>query len=90
MVTPNAGRMTTSSGPSASSDCARIAQKPDALRAQLVVDVRVVNDLAGQMDRAIGEALARLVGVVDGPIDAVAEAELAGQMDGERGPALYR
>ena len=31
--------------------------------------------------RAIGKALARLVGVVDGAIDAVAEAELAREMD---------
>ena len=53
--------------------------------AQLLVDVRVVDDFAGQEDASIGKALARLVGVVDGAIDAVAEAELAGQM--EREPA---
>ena len=56
---------------------AGIAEEADALRAQLIVDVRVVDDLAGQEDGAIGKARPRLVGVVDGAIDAVAEAELA-------------
>ena len=50
---------------------------------QLIVDVRVVDDLAGQEHRAIGKSLARLVGVVDRAIDAVAEAELPRQMDRE-------
>ena len=45
-----------------------------------------MDDLAGEEDVAPGEARHRLVGVVDGAIDAVAEAELAGEMDGE--PAL--
>ena len=51
--------------------------------AQLIVDVRVVDDLAGEEDVAVGKAPPRLVGVVDRAIDAVAEAELAGEMDGE-------
>src|SRR5207302_10944659 len=34
-------------------------------------------------DRTVREALARLVGVVDGAIDAIAEAELAGEMHGQ-------
>ena len=69
--------MTTSSGRAACRVFVGIAQKADALRAQLIVDVRVVDDLAGQKDVAVGKALARLIGVVDGAIDAVAEAELA-------------
>jgi hypothetical protein len=60
-----------------------IAEEANALAAQLVVDVRVVDDLAGQEYVLIGEPLAGLIGVVDGAIDAVAEAELPGQMDGE-------
>ena len=55
----------------------------NALRAQLVVDVRVVDDLAGEMDPPIGKLLASLVGVVDRAIDAVAEAEFPGQVEGE-------
>ena len=53
------------------------------LRAQPIVDVRVVDDFAGQEDAAIGKPLARLIRVVDGAIDAVAEAELAREMDRE-------
>ena len=83
IVTPNAGRMTTSSACTRVERFARFAQEADALRAQLVVDVRVVDDLAGQVDAAIGEARARLVGVVHGAVHAVAEAELARQVDGE-------
>ena len=75
--------MTTSSGVSASIDSPGIGQEADALGAQLVVDVRVVDDLAGQVDGTIGKPLARLIRVVDGAIDAVAEAELAREMDGE-------
>jgi hypothetical protein len=45
--------------------------------------VRIVNDLAGEKDGAIGEALTRLIGVVDRPIDAVAEAELAREMNAQ-------
>ena len=74
-VTPNAGRITTSSGPSGVGILVRIGKETDVLGAQLIVDVRVVDDFAGQEDVAIGEALARLIGIVDGAIDAVAEAE---------------
>ena len=52
-------------------------------RAQLIVHVRVVDDLAGEEHAPIGKPPARLVGVVHGPIDAVAEAELAGEEDGQ-------
>ena len=83
IVTPNAGRITTSSGPSVVRVLAGIGQEADALRAQLVVDVRVVDDLAGQEDAPVREALARLIGVVDGAVDAVAEAELAREVDGQ-------
>ena len=88
MVTPKAGRITTSSGVSASMRLALIAEEANALRTKLVVDVRVVDDFAGQEDGAVREAAPRLVGVVDGAIDAVAEAELAREMDGE--PARRR
>jgi predicted nucleic acid-binding protein len=53
------------------------------LRAQLVIDVRVVNDFAGEVHVPIGETLARLIGVVDGAIDAVTEAELLREMNRE-------
>ena len=81
-VTPNAGRITTSSGPSVFALFAGIAERnrmPCARKP--VVDVRVVDDLAGQEDVAAGEAPARLVGVVDRAVDAVAEAELAREVD---------
>ena len=62
---------------------AGVGEEAHTLRANLVVDVRVVNDLAGQIHALIGESLARLIRVVDGAIDAVAEAELPRQMHGE-------
>ena len=61
----------------------RIAQKTNPRLAQAVVDLRVVDDLAGQVDAAVGEAAARLVGVADRAVDAVAEPELARQVHGE-------
>ena len=61
----------------------RIAQEADALGAQLIVDVGVVDDFPGQEHAAIGKALARLVGVVHGAVDAVAEAELAREEHGQ-------
>ena len=54
-------------------------QEADPHLGQLAVHARVVDDLARQPDPAVGEAVARLVGVLDRAIDAVAEAELAGQ-----------
>ena len=83
VVTPKAGRTTTSSGPSGSRVGIGVAQKLDALGAQPIVDVRVVDDLAGQEHAAVGKSLARLVGVVDRAIDAVAEAEFAREMNRE-------
>jgi hypothetical protein len=47
------------------------------------VDVGVVDDLAEEKGAAIGEAPARLVGILDRPIDAVAEAELPGELDAD-------
>ena len=47
------------------------------------VDVGVVDDLAGQEHAAIGKLAARLVGVVDGAIDAVAKAEFLGELEVE-------
>ena len=80
---PNAGRITTSSGRERVERFAGVAEEADALGAQLVVDVRVVDDFAGQVHLPIGKPLARLIGVVDGAVDAVAEAELAREVDGE-------
>ncbi len=65
---------------------AGIAQEPDACRPQLLVDVGVVDDFAGQEHPLVGEPLPGLVGIVDRAIDAVAEAELPRQVDGQ--PAL--
>ena len=84
IVTPKAGRMTTSSGVSRSSRFAGVAEEPDAERPQLVVDVRVVDDFAGQEDRAIGKAGAGLIGVVDRAIDAIAEPELPREVQRQR------
>ena len=82
-VTPKAGRITTSFGPSVSHGSARLAQKTDASVPQSIVDVRVVDNLAGQVDVLIRESPAGLIGVVDRAIDPVAEAELAREVHGE-------
>ena len=58
---------------------ARVGQKPDALGTQLVVHVRIVDDLAGEDHRAIREASTSLVRIVHGAVDAVAEPEFSGQ-----------
>ena len=42
--------------------------------------MRVVDDFAGQEDPTVGEASSRLVGVVDGAVDAVTEPEFAREM----------
>ena len=66
-----------------------VAQKLNAFAAEAIVDVRVVDDFAGQKHAAVGKSLARLIGIVDGAVDAVAEAELAREMDRETaGPVL--
>jgi hypothetical protein len=56
---------------------AGIGQEPDARLAKPFVHMWVVDDLAGQKDVAAGEPAPGLICVVDGPIDAVAEPELA-------------
>ena len=55
----------------------------DAHGADLVVDLRVVDDLAENIDRLLGKDLARGIGQVNGALDAVAEAELLGELDGQ-------
>ena len=54
---------------------------PDPERLDPPVDLRVVDDLAREEDAAVRELLARFVGVLDRAVDAVAEAELAGELD---------
>ena len=66
-----------------------VAQELDALAAEAIVDVRVVDDFARQEHAAIGKSLARLIGIVDSAIDAVAETKFAREMDRETaGPKL--
>ena len=66
-----------------------IAEKLNALGAEAVVDVRVVDDLAGEKHAAVRKPLARLVGVIDRAVDAVAEPELTREMNREAsGPVL--
>ena len=67
----------------ASRALARVDRKRMPLRAQPLVDVRVVDDLAGQEDVPAGKPPPRLIGVIDRAIDAVTEAEFAGEMDGQ-------
>ena len=61
----------------------RLAQEPDAGGAQPIVDVGIVDDLAGQVDVLLGKSPPRLIGVVDGAVDAVAESEFAGEVHGQ-------
>jgi hypothetical protein len=65
-----------------------VGEEADSHRAQLLVDMRVVDDFAGEEDLAVGKALARLVCVVDRAIHAIAEAELASEMHGEAPRAI--
>jgi len=53
----------------------------DAHRADLIVDLRVMDDFAEDVERLIGEDLPRGIGQVNGPLDAVAKAELLGEPD---------
>ena len=62
-----------------------VGKKTDAHRPELLIDVRIVNDLAGQEHVAVGEAFARLIRVIDRPIDTVAEPEFTREM--QRQPA---
>jgi hypothetical protein len=55
----------------------------DAQFADLLVDLRVMDDLAQDEDPAIRKHLGGGVGEVDGPFDAVTEAELLGQFHGD-------
>ena len=82
-VTPKAGRITTSFGPRRLPRFGRLAQESDAGGPQPIVDVGVVDDLAGQVDVLFGKSPPRLVGVVDCAVDAVAEPELAGEVHRE-------
>ena len=60
---------------------AGVGQEANALAPQPIVDVRVVDDFAGQEDVSSGEAPPRLVGVVDRAVHAIAKAELASEVD---------
>ncbi len=63
----------------------------DPHRLHLGIHVRVVNDLTHQHDASIGKLVPRLVGILDRTLDAVAEAELAGEPDrGVAGSQLVR
>src|SRR5206468_12387331 len=62
----------------------RLPQEPDAHLLDAGVDVRIVNDLADQIDGAVGKFSAGLVGVLDGAVHPVAETELAGEEERER------
>ena len=48
-----------------------------------LVHIRIVDDLTDQIDLLLREVVHSFVGVVDGPIDAVAEAELVREPDGD-------
>ncbi len=60
-----------------------IAEEPDAAGAEPVVHVRVVDDFAGEENVAPGKPRDCLVGIVDGAVHAVAEAELPREVDDE-------
>jgi hypothetical protein len=70
-------------GPEGRDGLAGIRENADAERTQAVVDLRVVDDLARQVDLAARKAAPCLVGVVDGAVDAIAEAEFAREVDDE-------
>src|SRR5690348_14472872 len=58
-------------------------QEDHAQIPQPLIDVRVVDDLAGQEDLALRELAPGLIGVIDRALDAVAEAELAREPNGD-------
>ena len=60
-----------------------IGEETDALGTELVVDVRVVDDFAGEKHPFVGEPFAGLVGVVHGAVNAVTEPEFLREMDGQ-------
>ena len=57
-----------------------VGQDADPERLDAAVHLGVVDDLAGEEDPAVRELLPRLVGVLHRAVDAVAEAELAGEL----------
>jgi hypothetical protein len=80
---PKAGRITTSFGVSASIDSPGSVRESDALRAQLGVHMRVVDDFAGE-PRSAGRETACAPGRRSRrAIDAVTEPELTREMHGE-------
>ncbi len=85
-LTPNAGRITTSPDDTSwkrSTGSRESARMLDAHRLDALVDVGVMNDFAGEKHAAIGKLAARLVGVIDGAIDAVTKAELFRELEVE-------
>ena len=60
-----------------------IAEEPDAAGAETIVHVRVVDDFTSEEHVAAGEPRDRLVGVVDGAVDAITETELAREVHDE-------
>ena len=56
-------------------------QNRDAHLPQALVDVRVMDDLANQVDGPVGELAASLIRVIDRALDPVAEPELTSQSD---------
>ena len=61
-----------------------VAQEGDPHFLEPGVHVRIVDDLADQEDPPVGKLGPGFVGVLDRAIDAVAEAELARETEGER------
>ena len=62
---------------------AGLIENLDAHVAQALVDVRIVDDLAGQKHAPVGKLPAGLVGVVDGTINAVTKPEFLGEFEME-------
>ncbi len=85
---PKAGTMTTSSAVRSSTSSLGVLadQVLDPERADLLVDLGVVDDLAEDEEAAVGEDLCRRVGEVDGPFHAVAKAELLGEFHASHPP----
>ena len=66
----------------------RITQEPNTRRAQFLVHVRIVNDLAGQVHGPVRELQPGLVRVVNGAVDPVAKSELTREPDGQSSGAI--
>ncbi len=65
-----------------------VGEESNPHRAKLLVDVRVVDDFAGEVDRTLRKPLAGLVRVVHRAIHAVTEAEFAREVDREPAGAI--